>query len=235
MRNTKHPPKEALNKLELLSNSPLLSALNDEQLKNMSSHIVTTKLQEDEVLFNQGDEYHSFYLVVRGLVKLFRISASGQEKIIELEGAGETFAEALMFNEQPNYPVTAKAMQPSVLFKINAKYFRSFLLKSPQACMSVMADLSYRLHTLIKEIDNLSLLTGNNRLSMYLLDQALTKGKDFHLEIPKNVVASILSLKPETFSRLLKDLSTRKIIKVKGNLIQVLDLHQLRKSAGIIE
>lgn len=230
-----HPRKETFNKLELLNNSPLFSALNHDQLKDISSHIVTIELQEGEVLFNQGDEYHSFYLVVSGLMKLFRHSATGQEKIIELEGAGETFAEALMFNEQPNYPVTAKAMQPSVLLKINAKYFRSFLLKSPQTCMSVMADLSYRLHTLLNEIDNLSLLTGKNRTAMYILDQALTKGNEFHLEIPKNVIASMLSLKPETFSRLLKDFSTREIIKVEDNLIRVLDLHELRKSAGIQE
>lgn len=227
--------KKGLNKLELLRNLPLLSGLNSEQLETIGNHIVIVDLKEGEVLFNQGDEYHSFYIVVSGLIKLFRHSASGQEKIIELEGPGTTFAEALMFNEQSSYPVTSKAMHDTVLLKINARYFRSFLLKSPTTCMSVMADLSFRLHALLKEIDNLSLLTGRNRLSMYLLDQALTKGNEFHLEIPKNAIASKLSLKPETFSRLLKDLSTKNIIQVQDNLIRVLDLYTLRRNAGIIE
>lgn len=224
-----------LNKEAVLSQNPLLSSLTSEQLHDISSHISIVKLKDGETLFNQGDEYHSFYLVISGLIKLFRHSPSGQEKIIELEGAGKTFAEALMFNEQSNYPVTATAMQKSVLFKISAIHFRNLLLESPETCMSVMADLSYRLHGLLKEIDNLSLLTGRNRVSMYLLDQALTKGNKFRLEIPKNAIANMLSLKPETFSRLLKELSNQKTIEVHDSGILVLDLNSLRKFAGIIE
>lgn len=227
--------KDTLLKEELLSQTPLLSSLDPHQLHEISGHITTIKLQEGETLFNQGDEYHSFYLVVSGLIKLFRHSASGQEKIIELEGSGQTFAEALMFNEQSSYPVTAQAMQNSVLFKINAIHFRGLLLKSPETCMSVMSDLSYRLHSLLKEIDHLSLLTGRNRVSMYLLDQALTRGDEFRLEIPKNVIASMLSLKPETFSRLLKELCNNQIIEVHDSNIKVLDFHSMRKFAGIVE
>lgn len=227
--------KDMSQKEQVLRNTPLFSSLTPHQLHEISSHITTIQLKEDEILFNQGDSYHSFYLVVSGLIKLFRHSVSGQEKIIELEGAGKTFAEALMFNEQPHYPVTAKAMKDTVLFKINALHFRNLLLDSPETCMSVMSDLSYRLHALLKEIDNLSLLTGRNRISMFLLDQALTKGNEFDLEIPKNVIASMLSLKPETFSRILKELCNKQVIEVRDSYISVLDLYALRKYAGIID
>ncbi len=222
-----------LNKEESLHRIPLLSKLNPTQLSNISQHITTINLQEGETLFNQGDDYHSFYTVTMGLIKLYRHSASGQEKIIELAGCGKTFAEALMFNEGSTYPVTATATQNSTLFKINAIHFRNLLLKSPETCMAVMSDMSYRLHALLKEIDNLSLLTGRNRVSMFLLDQALTKGNTFILEIPKNAIANKLSLKPETFSRLLKELSTKKILTVNDSLIEVLDLQLLRQMAGI--
>lgn len=226
---------DLLSKEQLLSQTPLLSRLTPNQIHYISSHITRVKLKEGEILFNQGDKYHSFFLVISGLMKLFRHSASGQEKIIELEDAGKTFAEALMFNEHSSYPVTAMAMQKTVLFKINAIHFRNLLLESPETCMSVMADLSYRLHALLKEIDHLSLLTGRNRVSMFLLDQALTKGEEFRLEIPKKEIACMLSLKPETFSRLLKELCSRQIIEVHDNRIIVLDLYALRKYAGIIE
>ena len=235
MPDLKIPISTNPRKQEVLIKNPLLSRLNADQLDEISGHITTITLDEGEVLFNQGDEYHSFYLVVSGLVKLYRLSASGQEKIIELEGAGKTFAEALMFNEGSNYPVTSKAMQKTVLFKINATHFRNLLLESPETCMTVMSSLSYRLHALLKEIDNLSLLTGRNRVSMFLLDQALTKDKEFRLEIPKNAIACMLSLKPETFSRLLKELCTQKVIEVHDNRIVVLDMQLLRKFAGIID
>ncbi len=235
MPDLKTPISESPRKQELLIKNPLFSKLNATQLDEISNHISTITLEEGEVLFNQGDEYHSFYLVISGLVKLYRHSATGQEKIIELVGRGRTFAEALMFNEESSYPVTAKAMQKIVLFKVNATHFRNLLLKSPETCMLVMASLSIRLHARIKEIDHLSLLTGRNRVSMFLLDQALTKDKEFRLEIPKNAIACMLSLKPETFSRLLKELCTQKAIEVHDNLIIVLDMQLLRKFAGIID
>ena len=227
--------RDKQSKEALLSKSPLLSSLTQTQLEGISSHISMTKLREGETLFKQGDEYHSFYLVVSGLIKLYRHSPSGQEKIIELEGSGKTFAEALMFNDQSHYPVTATAMQDTVLYKISGVHFRNLLLESPETSMSVMSDLSLRLHALLKEIDNLSLLTGRNRVSMYLLDQALTLGKEFRLNIPKNAIANKLSLKPETFSRLLKELCKRDVIEVHDSLIIVLDLQSLRQQAGIAD
>ncbi|MCK4708455.1 MAG: Crp/Fnr family transcriptional regulator [Gammaproteobacteria bacterium] len=225
--------RDKLSKEEILSQSPLLSSLTPAQLEELSNHISLTKLKEGETLFKQGDEYHSFYLVVSGLMKLYRHSPSGQEKIIELEESGKTFAEALMFSEQSHYPVTATAMQDSVLYKISGIHFRNLLVESPETSMSLMADLSLRLHSLLKEIDNLSLLTGRNRVSMYLLDQALTKGNEFRLDIPKNAIANKLSIKPETFSRLLKELSKRNTIEVHDSHIIVLDLQTLRELAGI--
>lgn len=233
MHKTKNILLDKADKEALLSQSPLLSSLSPEQLNEISTHISQTRLKEGETLFKQGDGYHSFYLVVSGLIKLYRHSPSGQEKIIELEGSGRIFAEALMFQKQANYPVTATAMQDSVLYKISGIHFKNLLLKSPETCLVVMSDLSYRLHALLKEIDNLSLLTGRNRVSMYLLDQALTKGSEFRLEIPKNAIANQLSLKPETFSRLLKELCKNNVIEVHDSLIIVLDLQSLRQFTGI--
>jgi CRP-like cAMP-binding protein len=97
----------------------------------------------------------------------------------------------------------------------------------------VMGDLSQRLHQLIMEIERLSLLNGRMRIATYVLDQYLLKGRIFTLEVPKNAVASLLALKPESFSRLLKELTENGIIKVDDNKIEVLDDHLLRKYAGI--
>ncbi len=225
----------ALKKEELLRESPLFSCLNDSQMIEICRNINQISLKEGEILFNQGDSFTRFFLVVSGLIKLYRHSPSGQEKIIELEGSGRTFAEALMFYENNNYPVTAMAMQSTSLLAINAKSFMELLKKSPDTCIMVLADLSRRLHELIHEIEHLSLLTGRNRVSMYLMDQSLIKGKEFKLDIPKNAIASMLSLKPETFSRLLKELCTQQIITVNDSHINVLDHKLLQEYAGVSE
>jgi CRP/FNR family transcriptional regulator, dissimilatory nitrate respiration regulator len=111
--------------------------------------------------------------VFSGMIKLYRLSLDGHEKIFELESDGDIFAEALMFNEQTSYPVSASALQISILIEINSYKFRQILSKSFETSMMIMTDLSKRLHTLINEIDNLSLMTVRNRISTYFLEQAL--------------------------------------------------------------
>lgn len=191
-------------------------------------------VKEGEILFNQGDEVFNFYLVLDGLVKLYRQSADGQEKIFELEGPGRIFAEALMFHNHSTYPVSAAAMQKSTIIAINTRKFLQIIKQSMDTSLMVMGDLSKRLHDLIAEIERLSLLNGSARVATYFLDQYLIKGKQFKLDIPKNAIASLLALQPETFSRLLKELCTKQAIEVQDSHIKVIDEQMLRKQAGIL-
>ena len=217
-----------------LRQSPLFAQLNDEQITQACDNSKVIYLKENTRLFNRGDKVHCFYFVVDGLIKLFSESSNGHEKIIELEEAGQTFAEALMFFDRPSYPVSAVAMEDSTVVAIRTQAFKNVLEKSSKACISVMGDLSIRLHELVVEIENLSLLTGQNRVAMYFLDQSQKHGNKFKLEIPKHAIASMLSLQPETFSRLIKDLAKNKAIEFHDCHIHVLSQDKLRKIAGII-
>ncbi len=218
----------------LLRQNPLFGRLEASQLDEMCSYSKVIKLSEGDVLFTHGDKVFNFYFVFDGLIKLYRQSPSGQEKIFELEESGQIFAEALMFYDQTNYPVSAAAMKDSTLVAINTRKFLNILQKSSDTCLLIMGDLSKRMHELINEIDKLSSLTGRNRVATYLLDQSINKGLKFKLEIPKNAIASMLSLQPETFSRLLNELSKKNVIEVKDSYIQIIDQETLRVIGGVI-
>ncbi len=218
---------------QLLKSNPLFRGFDEAQINEACTHFKISRIDEGETIFNRGDKVHHFYFVVSGLVKLYRQSPSGQEKIIELERAGQTFAEALMFFDQAVYPVSAIAMEESVILSIKSRYFMDILKSSNAICINVMGELSHRLHELINDIEQLSLMTGRNRVAMYFLDQSQEKGLEFKLDIPKNAIASMLSLQPETFSRLIKELTNQAAIEIHESHIKVLDQNLLRKNAGI--
>jgi CRP-like cAMP-binding protein len=139
-----------------------------------------------------------------------------------------------MFMQQTHYPVSAAAMQKSTVVAINTHHFLTILKQSMDTCLLIMGDLSRRMHELINEIDKLSSLSGRNRVATYMLEQSMQKGLEFKLEIPKNAIASMLSLQPETFSRLLRELCSKKAIQVKDSNIRILDKNRLRNFAGLI-
>jgi CRP-like cAMP-binding protein len=208
---------------EALVDSHLFSALSDTQLERVRRHSHITDMVEGESLFFQGDKATSFYLMVSGRVKLFRVSPDGKEKVVEIMEAGATFAEALMFMDSPHYPVSATAIGASRVIGINSRAFKSMLRESIDTCFLLLGGMSFRLRSLIREIDTLSLDTGTVRTVAYLLNQASADNDCFELKIAKSVIASRLSVKPETFSRILKNLHEQEIVSIEGRKVTIHD------------
>lgn len=208
---------------EALVRSHLFSALSETQLERVRRHCHITDMVEGESLFFQGDNATSFYLVLSGRIKLYRVSPEGKEKVVEIMETGATFAEALMFMDAPHYPVTATALAPSRVIVINGREFKAMLRESIDSCFLLMGSMSYRLRGLIREIDALSLDTGTVRTVAYLLHQAPADANHFELRVAKSVIASRLSVKPETFSRILKNLHERGIVSIDGRNVAIHD------------
>ena len=208
---------------EALYASHLFSGLSDEQLSHVRKHSHVTEMDEGKSLFCQGDDVICFYLVLSGKMKLFRVSPEGKEKVVEIASKGETFAEALMFVDQPHYPVNATALTPCTVLGINSRHFKSMLRDSVDTCFLLMGSMSFRLRGLIQEIDTLSLNTGTVRIVAYLLQNAPDDSDVFELDIAKSVIASRLSVKPETFSRILKNLHERNILTISGRKVIIQD------------
>ncbi len=209
--------------LEALNGCHLFSELTDAQLDRVRRHSHVIDMVEGESLFFQGDDAVSFYLVLSGRIKLYRVSPEGKEKVVEIMEEGSTFAEALMFVDEPHYPVTSTALTPSRVIGINSKDFKAMLRESIDTCFLLMGKMSFRLRSLIREIDALSLDTGTVRTVSYLLMQAPKDRDSFKLQIAKSVIASRLSVKPETFSRILKNLHEQAIVSIDGRNVTIHD------------
>ncbi len=214
-----------------LRRGPLLRPLDREQLERIARHALRLLLRDDEALFQQGDKAERFYLVLKGQIKLYRLSPDGNEKVIEIVTPGNTFAEALMFLNRPHYPVGATAIGQAELISIDAADFVSMLRESVETCFLIMGDMSRRLRGLIGEIDNLSLHSAGCRVADYLLRRAEQEGDVFDLGVPKLVIASRLTVKPETFSRIIRELIDRSLIRVQARRIEVLDRAALSAAA----
>ncbi|WP_058556790.1 Crp/Fnr family transcriptional regulator [Thiohalocapsa sp. ML1] len=218
--------------LEDLRNAPLLSRLTDEQLERVRKRAVQRRLDEGELLFAQGAAAERFYLVQSGQMRLFRLAPDGSEKVIEIVSPGQTFAEALMFLEAPRYPVSAAALAPTRLIAIDAADFAAMLRGSMDTCFVVMGALSQRLRALIGEIDELTLHSAKGRVARWLLARCPADRRALVLDVPKGVLASRLSIQPETFSRVAKQLVTDGVIEVQGAHVTVLDRDALARVAA---
>ena len=227
------PPEQRYQMKEELQKHFLFQRLTEEQLERVVARAKIIRLEDGEVLFQQGEAARRFYLVLDGRIKLSRLAPDGNEKVIELADAGHLFAEALMFLNAPRYPVGAQALGDTRVISIDAEDFLALLRESVDLCLALLADMSFRLRTLVREIDDLSLHSATCRVAAFLLSMAPENCVEFELEVPKHVIASRLSVKPETFSRIIKNLKSREVLEIKGSRVCLLDRDALEQIADV--
>ncbi|WP_077732210.1 Crp/Fnr family transcriptional regulator [Methylocaldum sp. 14B] len=213
----------------------LFAELEEPQLTQVIAAALPVWLEAGEELFSHGQRASRFYILETGTIQLYRLSAAGEEKVIELIQPRQSFAEAVMFMEGNLYPVSARAIVPSELWGFDMKVFRTVLQTSPAVCFRLLGRMSQRLHQLLQEIDELTLQNATMRVAQYLLRSAPDQNctcYSVQWETPKQVLASRLSVRPETFSRILQQLVQAGMIQVRGKTVEVLDAARLRNWAG---
>jgi len=217
--------------MEILRQNILFSGLGEDQFSQVTSGAKEIQLKEGEVLFQQQQKADYFYLLEHGEIKLYRSSADGAEKVIEIIKAGQTFAEAMMFMDGGFYPVNAQAVTDSRLIRVEMAMFRSLLKHSPETSLKILGYMSQRLHGLIQEIDQLTLQNAKMRVIQFILREIpidATAPCQLEWNTPKTVLASRLSVRPETFSRILQQLTQENLIKVDRKSIDILDIGGLK-------
>lgn len=217
------PMEPSASQISELRAAYLFAAVPEDALRALLRSTRDLRLHTGEILFTQGQRAESFFFVRTGIVKLFRTSPEGGEKIIEIVRPGQTFAEAVMFlGNEGRYPVNAQALQDSELLAFAQQPFRELLTSSVEICFGMLASMSRRLHMLVNQIESLTLQNATDRLVTYLLAQiprGVQTSPEIMLTTPKSAIAAHLAIQPETLSRLLKRLSDDGLIEVHGNHI----------------
>ena len=213
----------------------LFAGLNDEQMERLLHTAHVMHLDEGQLLFACRQEAKHFFLVRSGSVRLYLSAPDGTEKVVHLINPGETFAEAITFMEGQRYPVNASALRNSEIIAFSNVTFREILRESSDTCFRLMADMSTWLKKQIKDIDALTLQNATLRFTNYLLHQ-IPPGAlhDIKIELaaPKHVIASRLSIQPESFSRILRNMQKDGLISVEGNIIHIANADELGAQDG---
>lgn len=216
---------------KILSHLPLFQALDAGQLKQIADGTRELHLDKGDALFRRDDPSDGFYVVVFGQIKLVIGSAQGNEKVVEIIGQRQSFGEAMMFLDRA-YPVTAVALADSLLLHVARSDVDHLLATDPSFARGMLAGLSLRLHSLIKDVESYTLRSSTQRVLGYLLQHCAedeAQAADIALPASKQVVASRLNLTPETLSRILQDLTRNGLIEVLGRTVRIPDLRRLRE------
>jgi len=190
------------------------------------------RMGRGETVFRVGQACEAFHVVVTGQVKLYALSPSGAEKVIELVGPGNSFGEALMFTDRPHI-VNAQTLSECLLLSISKATMMEEIARDPRFALRMLAGVSRRLHRLIRDVESYCLHSGVQRVIGFLLseqeEEDYEDGDTLTVSLPvsKATIASRLSLTPEYFSRVLHELEAEGLIQIDRRDIRILNTRGL--------
>ncbi|NCC58796.1 MAG: cyclic nucleotide-binding domain-containing protein, partial [Synergistales bacterium] len=71
---------------KILATLPGFDGLNEEDLEKILAIAVAKKYEKKELLFSDGERGAGFFVIVRGRVKVIKVSPEGKEVILHLCG-----------------------------------------------------------------------------------------------------------------------------------------------------
>jgi len=228
--------RELIENKDTLRNIPLFSELSIAQLRNISSFSKLKSFTKHERIFNEDDFYLGFYILLKGSVKVFKISSRGKESVVHIVRPLTTFADIPLF-EGGNYPVSAEALEECLTLFIPKEKFLELIYAEPDISLKMLAGFAKRLKSIINQLEDISSKEVPNRLAKYLLKEMETAGtENLHepfvkLTIPKSTIAAYIGTITETLSRSFKKLQDEGIIRVNGKKIFVKNLKGLKELA----
>jgi CRP/FNR family transcriptional regulator, dissimilatory nitrate respiration regulator len=207
----------------------MFTELHSDQIAKLANGSRVIEINRGSFLFNRGDQAHGFYLLIEGQIKLGLISPHGDEKIIGLIQPGQSFGEAVLFLER-TFPVYAQATLDSKTLLITREAIFALLDNDTAVVRSMLAGLSARNRQLINDIESISLQNCTQRLIGYLLQISAESPDPSNIHLPANklIIASMLNITPETFSRVLLRLSNAGLIDVNGKDVVIINVAGLR-------
>jgi len=222
---------------------PLLATLPDSDVEELAAALVPGVVQRGDVLFSEGEEGDTVYLVLEGSVKLSRVSADGRETLVAVLTAGQLFGELSLFDPGPR-TATATAVTQLETVRLPHDRLMPWLTGKPELTAELMRVLARRLRRTSSIFADLVFVDVPGRVAKQLLELAERFGTELTpagpgLPAPVHVahglvqeeLAQLVGASRETVNKALSDFVSRGWVRVEPRATVLLDVARLRVRA----
>ncbi len=230
------PSRHAITKLKEI---PLFQGLAEEELRAIQICMIEKSFQKGEIIFSEGMDCGRIFIVQSGSIKIYRLSSSGREQILETLGPGETCA------CNPGSVAwycgsTAEALTASRVWLLSREDYVRMVRTSLKLSQTLNQLFAHRLKNFSNLIEEVSLKDAKKRLVKFILDMASRKALDsaakrsdqqiLFLPFTREEIAQRIGTSRETVARYLSQLKKARLIDIKPHQIIVLNRVGLEKS-----
>jgi CRP/FNR family transcriptional regulator len=153
----------------LLERVPAFSTLAQGQLARVAEVTVPRRFEAGEVVFHEGDQSDTCYIVHTGHVRAIREHTDGRVITLATFGPGEIFGELAIFDEERR-SATIECLEETHLVAVLSSDMRRMLREHPDISVKLLAALSRRLRETNERLTRQSFQTVQSRVASVLAE-----------------------------------------------------------------
>ncbi|NMM26700.1 MAG: Crp/Fnr family transcriptional regulator [Glaciimonas sp.] len=210
----------------IIAKTSLFRMLDEKQLDDIVSSTRSIQAKAHTPIVSHGDAANGAFWIVYGQVKIVLHTKQGTEKILEILGQNTCFGLGEMLLGRPHIALV-KTTTEAMLLHVDRTAIMRVAAQNFDFSRELMTCVGRQFYSLVRDIEAYS-QSAKQRLAEYLLRQSRREiSADIELVAKKSLIASRLSLTPETLSRLFHDLSAEGLIAISGRRIKILDFERM--------
>ena len=219
---------------------PLFAGFGPSEFESLDRCLVRRRYPGGQTLFHMGDEGGSLHIIERGRVKVTIPSASGEELILAILGAGDLLGELSLFDGKPR-SATVHALEDTETLCLHREDLLALMRERFDVVEKILEVLARRIRDTDMLLAESHFLDITSRLAKKILDLGDAFGVPegggrirVGVKTTQKDLASMIGATRESINKQLKALRDLGLVRVTGGTIEILNRDRLVQKARIL-
>ena len=216
----------------LVAHLPLFAGFSAGISIRFLSESRSVRFAKNTAVFQQGEEAHSFFLLLHGHVRASKTTPAGEQIVVRYVAPGETFGVAKAIGLQ-RYPATATAVDDSVVLAWPSGTWPRLVEKFPALAANTLQTVGARLQETHTRVVEMSTQQVEQRIAHALLrlvkqsGRKVEHGLEIDFPISRQDIAQMTGTTLHTVSRTLSAWEGKGLVESRRQKIVVREPHKL--------
>jgi CRP-like cAMP-binding protein len=196
--------------------------LEEEQIAEVVSKIITRRYKKGQMIFFEGDIADRLYIISNGKMKVFKYTKEGKEQILYILSNGD-FIGDLSLLKRGKFEFNAEALEDTSICTLSKEDFDSIVRSNPEIPIKILENVHDRLISLENLVQSLGTKDVEARIAALIFSFAKSFGTEtkegilVDLPLNREEMGNYIGITRETISRKLTAMQDEGMIELIGN------------------
>ena len=218
---------------EQLAETELFGVLDRATLENIAKRSVERSYRRGQIIFSQGENPGSLYVLTQGRVKVVLLAQTGDEMLLRTMTPPATFGELALVDGGAR-SASVEAVEPSRALMVPRSLWDELVAREPAIKDGLIRSMAAVLRRITDQASDFVFLDLAGRVAKLLIRE-YEAGGDTRLDLPlsQSDIAQMVGASRQSVNQILGHLVSRGYVEMQGRTIVLKDIAALQRRAGL--